>query len=899
MGGARYPVACHGLDTAAAVRILWQDVVSAGIRTRLATSLGVSEPDACAILQLWAALHDIGKITPSFQNQVEIPPGYSSEGKDALFGHAYASHLWVPSALDTLDYPGSKRHSLSLLVGEILGGHHGRYHHIERQKLSQPKLFPYLGLGEEQWEQQRQALLRAFHEILTPPVPARRMRPCDAVLATGLIILADWMISQTSFILTRLPSVPSRGDTSSLGEFFTGSLREIPRWVRHAGLSRLSLKPGSFSEEFPGFSPNTLQDSIATRLPELVSGPGLLMIAAPTGFGKTETTLHASRILGEAAGTAGLYFALPTMATSEQAFTRIARYLFRRSQYDTSTSLLHGMAWLSPVEEMLAQASLEEGISSDESNRVWFSDWLRGAKKALLASAGIGTIDQALLSVLPVRHNSLRLFSLANKTVVIDEVHAFSPYMLGLLKTLLAWLGHWGVPVVLMSATLPQHVAGDLTEAYLGKPLDDSCSVPYPGWTYVERGSPPHRVSVHFPDKHRRTVGVALRPVTSTQDTKPDRMPALSEELQPVAEHGGCAAVICTTVDQAQRTYQDLTAWAGKHDIDVKLLHSRFPDHERESRTNEIMRDFGNPSEKQVSSNLRNKKILVATQVIEQSLDLDFDLILTDLAPFELILQRIGRLQRHPALDELRPDWASIQRGGQRRAVVLTPPANALSHIPEMWKYIYPEISLIRAQRLLQEHESSGITIPDDVQTLVDRANPGKFSGEDELTAEFTEADIAHEATVMVEEQSADRRDIPIPSHLSQLADLSKLELEEEQATTRFNADSVRVLPLFVDSDERLHLGCPSGPELPAPEGDRLTRDQAVAIMRHTIPVPGSLVRDRDESHRLPEPWRKLWPVQDLVVLRQPVDASGQVHPARVGKRAFVLDPDLGLREVS
>ncbi|GAA0523055.1 CRISPR-associated helicase Cas3' [Saccharopolyspora thermophila] len=903
LGGACYPVVCHGLDTAAAVRVLWWHVVAPGLRARWATALGMSESEACAVLELWASLHDVGKVTPSFQRLVQIPPGYADDPVAERVAHDRASHVWVPSALESVGYPAQGTRRWSRLVGQLLGGHHGTFHHVEARELI-PEGFAARGLGDEQWESQRAAMLAVLSEVLGAPVPTGAPVASAAVIATGLVILADWLASQTDFVLQRLSAVPTQGDTGALVGFFAGSVAEIGDWVDRAGLSRLVLKPGGFEEEFPGFEPNALQRSIATELPGLVTGPGLLMVAAPMGFGKTETALHAARVMGQAAGSAGLVVALPTMATSDQMFGRVARYVARRSQQQASAALAHGMAWLRPVEQMLAEASAAEAISSDEDNQVWSSEWLRGAKRPLLAGAGVATIDQLLLAVLRVRHNALRLFALAGKTVVIDEVHAFTPYMRQLLATLLEWLGEWGVPVVLLSATLPRHVAEELSRAYLGTGSGTGCVVPYPGWVYVERDRPTATVEVEFPHEQRRTVDIALRPVTFVDGTSVDRMPVLREELELLAREGGCAAVICTTVAHAQQTYLDLCEWARSREVDVWLLHSRFPAHQRETITTELTRTFGKPqpsAEGRVDAAQRPRRaIVVATQVIEQSLDVDFDLVVSDLAPIELILQRLGRLQRHAAWNAFRPAWAVPGRGGQQRMVVLTAPDGNLERLPRTWTFIYPKATLVRAHNLLQRRGERGVTIPDDVQDLVDRGNPGDFlDDEDDLVEGFVDAELERSAHTMVERQTAGRFRIPLPHQLRNLSELSEEQIDEEYASTRFNADSMSVLPLFELPDATLHLGSPAGPGLPTPRGNRLSRDQAIAVMRHTIQVPGSLVRGRTDEHRLPEPWRKLWPLRDLIALYHRVDETGRIYPARVGSRSLLLDSALGLTEVT
>lgn len=902
--GARYPLVCHGLDAAAAVRWLWKRYLSARVRAGLAEAVGLTEEQTCRVLEFWAAAHDVGKLIPGFQGQVGIPEGYLPDSTGRRCKHEEASHIWLPSALTAVEHTTNSRNAY--LIAQMLGGHHGVFRRRDSADF-RPGMFVHLGLGDSSWDLQRHAHLQAWRALLEPPTLSQRLSRHAAAVATGVVILADWLVSQIDYVRSRLPSLPEQGDLPSLSEFLSGSREATESVVRQAGLSRLRLRDGTFEEEFGFDEPNELQSSIAAELPGLLGNPGLLMIAAPTGFGKTEAALHAARLLSDAAGTSGMFFALPTMATSDEMFNRIARYVVRRAETGVAQSLLHGMAWLKPLRETLEQIHAEEGLSSDDETQVHGLEWLQGLKRAMLAPVGVGTIDQALLAVLPVRHNALRLFSLLGKTVVIDEVHAFSPYMRRLLCTLLGWLGEWNVPVVLLSATLPRNIAAELAAAYRGQntgtPPD--VPVPYPGWTYIERESGIKTRPVDFPRSHRRTLSVQLRPVAVARESGPDRLPVLREVLAPIVvdEGGGCALVLCTTVAEAQQTYRALRDWLGETDVDLRLLHARYPMHRRETLTAELMRAFGKPQRGDGGAshvgNRPAKAVVVATQVVEQSLDLDFDLVVSDLAPIELLLQRAGRLQRHSGWDPHRPAWADVSRGGQRRFIVLTAPDGDLHRLPRSWKFIYPPISLIRAHRLLAERAARGVRIPDDVQELVDRGNPGQFPDlDDPSVSGFTEEEIRRSAESLVETGTADSASIPVPKALTNLTDLSKGSLEEEQVTTRFNADSHRALPLFRTHDGALRLGGAHGESLPVPREGKLSKDELKSIMKHTVPVPGSVVRGKDERHQLPEPWREITVLRDLVVLPHHIDEDGTVHPASVGGRKLLLDDVLGLLAV-
>ncbi len=902
LGGRRYPVACHLLDTAAVMRALWREVVSPGLRGWLAQQMGVTESHAGRLVELWAGLHDIGKITPSFQRQVYVPSGYPLGPDDRRIGHDVAAHLWLVSALQQAGYADGRRAPVARLVAQMLGGHHGCFHEVDPGKVRLEKR-PYLGIGNGPWDEQRTAMLAAVQSVLGSPEPPPRIGRDAAMVVCGLIILADWLASQTSFVERRLDHQPSSGSIASLRTFFRGSLAETPQLVADAGLARLRLRPGKFEEEFP-FSPNALQAEVSEKLPGLITGPGLLMIAAPMGMGKTEIAFHAARIMAEAVGASGIYVALPTMATADQMYRRLAEYLQHRSPDPAALTLLHGMAWLSPVYSMLEGPGWGKGgseiSSEDECSRTAVTEWLRGAKRGLLAPAAVGTIDQALLAVLPVRHNVLRMLGLAHKVVVIDEVHAFSPYMRKLLGTLLSWLGQLEVPVVLLSATLPRHVAQELGAAYRGQGNADAdvaaLGQAYPSWSYVQRDmSAPVTEAVPVLKEDERELAVSLRPVETGEDGQVDRMPALRAELQPLVEKGGCAAVICTTVAQAQATYRGLREWfaglaeTGHEPPKLGLLHSRFPAQQRESITGEVVSAFGKKGER------ANPSVLVATQVVEQSLDVDFDLVITDLAPVELLLQRAGRGHRHRANDGSRPDWARFPR-----LVVLTAPGGDTPRVPEAWKCVYPHASLIRAQRLLTRRSAEPIRIPGDVQELVDAANPGEGLGPmDPLLEGFEDAEIERIGATLVEVQAADMLGIDPPEALRHLHTVTDRDVSEELISTRFDADSVRVLPCFVDQEGEYRLGSPDGALFPRPDvKGRFTRDQRAAVMHHTIPLRATLVDGRGESNEPPEEWNEDPHLRRLVLLPHHVAANGHVEAAVIGDQRFELNKDEGLKAV-
>ncbi|MFH9439060.1 CRISPR-associated helicase Cas3' [Streptomyces rochei] len=418
------------------------------------------------------------------------------------------------------------------------------------------------------------------------------------------------------------------------------------------------------------------------------------------GDGKSETALEAERVLSEAFGTRGYAFLLPTMATSDQMYGRVADALLRQSGQDAGLTLVHSMAWLNSAyaDDDLDTGSVltcdgdEAGQGSDRAEAdLRPQRWLRGAKRPLLAQFSVGTIDQALMAVLPVRHNALRLLALSGKTFIVDEAHAYDPYMQVLLGRLLNWLGAYGVPVVLLSATLPASVSDRLIKEYLqgaGHKSRDlqrrTLPAPYPGWLYVDAASGrATSISAVRQQEQARArsmdLEVVVEPVVhGFGGGARDRLAVIERILEPLnGARGGTALVVCNTVGDAQDTYLRLRERFDERSHEqggsVQLLHARFPGDVRETRTREVTEGLGRTGPRPV------RRIVVATQVVEQSLDLDADLVVSDLAPLSLLLQRAGRCWRHETHwarhgypgGRGRPAWA---RGP--RLVVLDPVAD-------------------------------------------------------------------------------------------------------------------------------------------------------------------------------------------------------------------------------
>lgn len=888
-----YPAVCHLLDTAAVCLELWDVLLGARMRERIARALGLGLEDSRAVVAFWAGLHDLGKVTPSFQSQVpeafepvRNDPRYRFDATAPFLPHEQATHWALTRLFEEVGYPRNQlllRRAVSHQVAQLLGGHHGRYGKVLLPKeLASPSAYQP-GLGEDGWDEERRLHFAEVRRVVGAHAVPRGGLPAElAVVVTGLVVVADWLASQTEAIEPRLPPAGWRGTPAELDAHWRGARTVAGELVGAARLGRAAFPVGSFRDMFP-FSPNALQRDVVEMLPRLVAarGPGLLLVTAPTGDGKTETALFAASVLGRAADARGLYFALPTMATADAMFSRVRGFADKALTGERALTLLHSMAWLSPVyrEDGHAFPAGDGEVSTERETATEAGAWLRGGKRGLLAPLGVGTIDQALSAVLPLRYNALRLFALSDKVFVVDEAHAYGPWMHTLLTRLLEWLGALGAPVVLLSATLTGRAAGSLVNAYRRGAgfLEPSVVAPrYPGWLFTDAATgqvaPPREVASGRP----RTLRVELHQVVWDVDDGPGtalrprgRRQALREVLRPVVEEGGTALVCCTTVAESQRTFRDLREAFPKlaaREGGLRLLHSRYPAERRHEVATECEKAYGKPR-KEEEPRPRPASVLVATQVVEQSLDLDFDLVVSDLAPLAQLLQRAGRGCRHARGERGRPRWALPEN--QPRLAVLEPVNGRMeTEVPRGWGTVYDPGLLCRTARLLHRQKGEGIDVPGDVQRLVDEVYAEDFvdAVTEAADRELRRMDAQRRAEEAAEESLAGMVGICAPVDVAgDLHRLSRCEdgVTEELLTTRLGADTGRVLCLYEQEEGVLTLDQAGTTPLPKPSD--AVREKLERVLPHVAPVPGAWVR---EGEPLPADWGAQPLLRHLVLLR-------------------------------
>ncbi len=776
-GGRVNLLLSHMLDTAAVAELVWDCYVAPVTRWRV-DELAGGPGQGWRFFAWLCGVHDCGKATPAFQH-------VNAGGARAVLA---AGLTWDKYAVGRArwrhDKAGGKL--LRRLLAEdqwaaeqvdwvwpLVAGHHGTFPTLGQLAAGKPKL---QGEGEK-WRVAQRALVELFtHEVgyagecpleVVQPVavPSRALQ----LQLAGLVVMCDWIASDEwhfegvdDLALVRMPAARQRAATawSALG------LR--------GGWGRLAVPgPGAFEKRF-GVRARASQRLLLEAVGRM-GGPGLVVVEAPMGEGKTKAALAAAELLAARFGADGVFVGMPTQATSDPMFTQVRKWLEKLGAgLADQVALLHGKRmfnreWRALLGDAGAWAQEADGcyasVGEDEPDEFGMpsafgedghghprrapAEWFLGRRRGLLSPFAVGTIDQLLYAATRTKHVMLRTAGLAGKVVVLDEVHAADVYMSQFLQEGLWWLGQAGVPVVLLSATLAPAQRRKLVAAYLA------------GARSEEPGAVDLPEPAGYPSVTAAWAGEGGAPeflVESCESWREDlevRVEVLAEEFEAasgdaevadlLAERlvdGGCALVIRNTVGRAQSTYEALHARFG---ADVRLLHGRLHAGHRADRTEECL-DLLGPAGRGAAR--PHRLILVATQLAEQSFDVDADLLVTDLAPIDLLLQRIGRLHRHDGVR--RPARLSVP------TVVITGFQPSLSGAPTILRAgeaIYGRYLLLRSAALVTTANGGAWRVPGQVPELVARVY-----GEDTAVVPPAWAQAEKEARLAWEERQERRR---------------------------------------------------------------------------------------------------------------------------------------------
>ena len=857
---------------------LWERFLSPGLKGRIAAHTGGEDHAACLLAWL-AGLHDLGK-GGDFQAK---SPLHAKAGRAA--GLPYSEKTSTPHALVSA-------HVLYRLLDQafwddpswaalILGGHHGEFPPPNWREIAHRELT----YEAPAWQRIRTELYEAITAYTGAAPAAWRTThlplPLQLTL-TGTVILADWLAS-TESLFPYENGLPDNYPALSAAR--STRVRQI-MGVTDVWRPDPALTTGSttdlFAARWPAITqPNDVQTQ-AHHLAAAAAGPGIMVIEAPMGIGKTEAALAAAETLAARCGADGLFVGLPTQATTNQVWTRIRSWLTTQNSRATLT-LAHGKAARHDDYRQL----LLRGVG--ECDTVTASRWLSGGKKRLLAPIVVGTVDQVLLAGIASRHVALRHLGLAGKVVIIDEVHAYDAYMSVILHRVLAWLGAAAIPVILLSATLPASTRTRLLNAYAGTSTTTGDNPPsfYPRITWLD--APAAQAPNQPPsDTPQRTVAAAQAGRTTTAhlehlDERHDDDSELVAEMRELLAGGGSALVLRNTVRRAQQTWRALTSVFGAEQ--VTLAHARFTTADRRDRDRRLIDQFG-PQQ----PNRPTPHIVVATQVAEQSLDVDFDVLITDLAPIDLLLQRLGRIHRHTwrtgrpsRLATPRMIIAGQYRYGQR------PP-----RLPWGSTAVYGEHLLWRTAAALR-HVTS-VNLPAGIRDLIEQVYGTHPIGPPSWQPELDRASAEQADKLAAMENAARQIILPHPTADSLTAIASIGEAHDEshpdvQATVRLGAPTLEVI-LLRDSHRPSHAHPVStGPAPLIPLNAAPSPDLIDVILDQAIRLPASLTDAALTLVTTPAAWTAAPWLSDVRVLRLTTDGG----PLKIGDYTVTYDSNSGL----
>jgi CRISPR-associated endonuclease/helicase Cas3 len=804
-------------------------------------------PGAVALI----SAHDLGKITPGFQLKCPLWTHHAAISASIIHSNLETNHARVSA--------WHLAYSTNLPVGDAsrrwlvsTAGHHGSYLY----GFEKPPRQCFEGVDPTSihpaFEKLRDELLSEIIATFGPlPTETAKNQQIRAHFLTGFTIFADWIGSNTDWFPLGAPFTSERIEEKTraiLRDCFGMSVPVIPQ------LSFGQL----FNRENPdSFPPRPLQEAILAA----ADRPGLYIIEAPMGMGKTEAALAAAYHRWTTGSERGLYFALPTQLTSAKIHDRIHSFLSAIIDGPAFQSLIHGNAWLDEKRNRRVSPHTDDSDDTDEALQ-WFSS----TRRQLLSPFGTGTIDQALLAILPARFAALRHFALAGKVVVIDEVHAYDPYMSALIDRLIEFLLPTGSTVIILSATLTAARRAQLVAA--AGACESHAPETYPLITKVATGETTAchiKVSDSSPEKT-----VALHPATLTPENT-------DTFWQSIADHivaGANVVVIRNTVALSQQTFLHLKSLINstippEH---CGLLHSRYTHRHRQSNEGRWIELLGkNPDDRPVGS------LLVATQIVEQSVDIDADLLITDLAPTELILQRIGRLHRHP-----HPRPAGCETPACH---ILIPPVDWHHTAKEIETALAPHHFIYPPLALWQAHHTLGhghpITLPAEIRPLLESSaasipDPAVLRAFEQFLPDSLRQRLAQQGTAKTRHVFAtavdDREGAETRWRIQPTAHLILL-----RAAPEIRAGSLTIQPVHGDP-----VTCPASGFFSYP--------LARALHENAIRIPAYLVRPSDSPD-----WLRLHLADAVIAIVNHASAKLELPFAKSSNYSFEHTEEIGL----
>lgn len=869
------PLEQHLWDTSNVMIQLWNHWLSEGQRELILDSITDPKKDGVRLVSFIGLSHDLGKATPSFF----LKPAWNNQSPDL---DKILTENLIKSGFPGLEswsteYSANSPHALASQVllhsygvcddiASIIGGHHGKP--VDDKRIVKTQLEAYTanyyqcdhgGEYAENWKRIQQKLFewaleeagyKNIDELPEIEQPAQ-------VLLQGLLIMADWIASNEEYF----PLFPIDKDEEEFQE------ERLEYGWEHWSKTYLWTPDyfGDIVEQYNKrfqFHPRQIQQAFSEVI-DKIQKPGIIIFEAPMGLGKTEAALLGVEQMAGKDKCSGMFFGLPTQATSDGIFPRIEEWvetIADETGDDKSIQLVHGKAQFNEAYQNLKNA---KNINvEDPQGSVVINEWFTGRKTAILDDFVVGTVDQFLLAGLKQKHLALRHLGLSKKVIVIDEVHAYDSYMGEFLYQVIQWLGAYRIPVIILSATLPASRRKRLVETYcLGNGIRRrNIHADYCDWGETEAYP-----LITYTDDDR--VG-QLRDFR-TEDTKEVKVEIIADDnlagtIQKALENGGIAGIIVNTVRRAQCLAWELAGIFGEENISV--LHSSFLAPHRHEKEKQLLNEIGRNGKR---SKLR---IVIGTQVLEQSLDIDFDVLFTDIAPMDLLFQRIGRLHRHKGTK--RPE-------NLKNPVVYVMGIQGMAEFEDGTRSIYGDYLLIRTQLFLPKK----LKLPEDISRLVQKV----YLEEDEETeidipqsiqGKYKEAKKRNAVNIEKKERNANAFRLKEPyepdekSLIGWLKDTASDTEEAGLAKVRDGTDSIEVI-LIKRKEEKLYLLDDT-----TNISDELTPALAKKISQQTIRLPHVFCYKMDER------------IKELEERNKAEIPQWQSEPWLKGSLGIVLDED-------
>lgn len=752
------PLSQHLDDTRYIAERLWELWLSEGQRQLIIYSLSEPVEDiAKKLISFLGAIHDLGKATPAFQAKESFPRKKDLDlqllerlEKGGFIGITQAilpSSRMSPHALagqTILSW-----HGVGDDIGSIVGGHHGKPIDQKKQYIKQyafsenyfqedsPEKSIYQKWKRIQTDVINWALkISGFNSVEELPKISQK----GQIILSGLLIMADWIASNEDYF----PLIGIEEMKIKYPEIrYTSGWK---KWIKsYQWEPEYYSVPQELYEKRFGFKePHNIQKTF-TDIIEQSAGSEIFILEAPMGIGKTEAALIGVEQLAKKTGRNGLFFGLPTQATSNGIYPRIYSWLNKISkEFDENLPirLAHGKAALNDDFSSLAR---NINIDEERKDSIFVNEWFSGRKTTALDDFVVGTVDQFLLLALKQKHLALRHLGFSKKVIIIDEVHSYDAYMSQYLERALEWMGAYEVPIIILSATLAADSRKRLIESYIKGKGFKKTEVEVQAGAYQTDAYP----IITYTD------GKQVKQVSHTGTLKENEVTVQVEKIDEEAVHSlidilskqdGIIGIIVNTVKRSQ----DLAKYCiEKYDEEtVELLHSNFIATDRTKKEENLLKMIGKNAKRP------KHKIIIGTQVIEQSLDIDFDVLISDLAPMDLLLQRVGRLHRH-----------KIDRPKNHKTpklyVIGTDDQLAFE---EGSKYIYGGYLLARTQYFLKD----SINLPTQISTLVQNVYGNKeIVFEPEVQKEYLEMKKKNKEAIQQKKRKANTFRIARPAGAS------------------------------------------------------------------------------------------------------------------------------------